>query len=152
MDPTTISMVTGIASGILANFSTDAVKQFFTVVFREKPELEEKLKNASSNADVEVIFQEAVGVIDACAKRGAINIEGVLLEALRGIRFDHSNGTVTISGTTMKAQVLVTGGGLGASGTTVIGENTEMRSNGTSIKLGKGCSIKMTGNASIKQT
>jgi hypothetical protein len=152
MDPVTTSIITGWASGVLANFSTDAVKQFFTAVFREKPELEEKLKKASSITDVEVIFQEAVGVIDACAERGAINIDGGLLDALRGIRFDHANGTVNISGTTMKAHVLVTGGGVGASGTTVIGENTEMRSKGTSIRLGKGCSIRMTGGSNIKQT
>jgi len=152
MDSVTTSIVMGWASGILANFSTDAVKQFFTTVFREKPELEKKLENVSSITDVELIFREAVGVIDACAVKGSINIDGGLLEALRGIRFDHAHGTVNISGTTMKAPVLVTGGGVGASGTTVVGENTEMRSKGTSIKLGKGCSIKMTGGSNIKQT
>ena len=152
MDPITTSIVTGIASGILANFSTDAVKQLFSVAFSAKPELENKLKAAKSTTDIESIFQEAVGVIDANADQGEITIDGGLLEALRGIRFDHAHGKVNIAGTTVSSQVLVTGGAAGSTGQTVIGENTEMKSQGTSIQLGKGCSIVMTGGSSIKQT
>ncbi len=146
------NIIAGIASGMLANFSTDAVKKFFLTVFSEKPELEEKLKSTETISDIEQIFREAVGVIDACAKEGDINVDGGLLEALRGIKFDHAHGTVNIAGATLKAQVLVTGGGAGATGQTVIGENTEMKSQGTSIQLGEGCSIVMTGDASIKQS
>jgi hypothetical protein len=152
MDPITLSIVTGIASGILANFSTDAVKHFFTSAFVIKPELEDKLKAASTSSEIEEIFREAVGVIDAAAGTGNISIDGGLLEAIRGIRFDHAHGTVNIAGTTIKSQVLVTGGSASASGKTVIGGNTEMKSQGTSIQLGEGCSIVMTGGASIKQT
>ncbi len=152
MDQFTTSIVTGIASGILANFSTDAVKQFFNTAFSLKPELEDKLKSAKTTADIESIFNEAVGVIDANAGQGNITIDGGLLKALRGIRFDHAQGIVNIAGATIKSQVLVTGGTAGSTGQTVIGENTEMKSQGTSIQLGKGCSIVMTGGASIKQT
>lgn len=152
MDPITTSIVTGIASGILANFSTDGVKHFFTSVFSVKPELEKKLKSASTSSDVEEIFREAVGVIDAVVDTGNIKIDGGLLEAIRGIRFDHAHGTVNIAGTTIKSQVLVTGGSASATGKTVIGGNTEMKSQGTSIQLGEGCSIVMTGGSTIKQT
>lgn len=152
MDPVTTSIVTGIASGILANFSTDAVKHFFTSVFSVKPELEEKLRSANTSSDIEAIFREAVGVIDAAASTGNITIDGGLLEAIRGIRFDHAHGTVYIAGTTIKSQVLVTGGSASATGRTVIGGNTEMKSKGTSIQIGEGCSIVMTCGASIKQT
>ena len=152
MDPITTSIITGFTSGMLANFSTDAVKHFFTSVFSIKPELETKLQAAKTPVDVEAIFREAVGVIDASAGNGNITIDGALLEALRGIRFDHAHGTVNIAGTTISSQLLVTGGSSAATGKTVIGENTQMNSQGTSIQLGKGCSIVMTGGASIKQT
>jgi hypothetical protein len=152
MDPITLSIITGIASGILANFSTDAVKHLFTSAIAVKPELETKIKAVKTSADVEAIFKEAVGVIDAYADQGNITIDGGLLEALRGIRFDHAHGTVKIAGTTIKSEVLVTGGSAGSSGQTVIGGNTSMKSKGTSIELGEGCSITMTGGASITQT
>ena len=152
MDPITTSIVTGIASGILGNFSTDVVKHFFTTVFSINPSIESKLQAAKTSTDIESIFREAVGVIDANADKGSIDVDGTLLEALRGIRFDHAHGTVNIAGSTLKAQVLVTGGSSGSTGQTTIGENTEMRSHGTSIQVGKGCSIVMTGGASIKQT
>ena len=152
MEPITTTIITDIASGILANFSTDAVKHFFTSAFSVKPELENKLQSAKTNTDIEAIFREAVGVIDATAGNGDITIDGALLEALRGIRFDHAHGTVNISGATISSQVLVTGGSSASTGKTVIGGNTEMKSQGTKIKVGNGCSIEMTGGASIKQT
>ena len=152
MDPITTSIVTGIASGIFANFSTDAVKHFFTSAVSIKPDLVEKLQSAKTPYDIEKIFHEAIDVIDAAAGSGDITIDGGLLEAVRGIRFDHAHGTVNIAGTTIKSEVLVTGGSSSATGKTVIGGNTQMNSQGTSIKLGEGCSIVMTGGASIKQT
>ncbi len=152
MDPITTSIVTGIASGILANFSTDAVKHLFGTVFSIQPELEDKLKAVKTSVDIETIFHEAVGVIDAHADHGSINIDGGLLEALRGIRFDHAHGIVNIAGATLKSQVLVTGGSADSTGQTTIGGNTQLNSQGTSIQVGEGCSIVMTGGASIKQT
>jgi len=152
MDPTTAFILTSIASGILGNFSTDAVKAFFSAAFTIKPELEDRLRSAQSSVDFEAIFREAVGVIDANAGSGKIHIDGGLLQAIRGIRFDHQHGTINIAGTTISSAVLVTGGGNGSSGTTVIGGNTIMKSGGTSINVGDGCSIVMTGSSSIKQT
>lgn len=152
MDPITMSIITGIASGVLANFSTDSVKHLFTTAFTAKPELKEKLKSAQTNTDIEAVFKDAVEVIDECAENGDITVDGGLLEAIRGIRFDHSHGTVNIAGTTIKSNVLVTGGSTEATGKTTIGENTEMKSQGTSIQLGKGCSIQMSGNSRIVQS
>ncbi len=152
MDPVTLSIITGIASGILANFSTDAVKHLFVSAIAVNPELEDKIKGAKTSADIELIFQEAVGVIDAYADKGNITIDGGLLEALRGIRFDHAHGTVNISGATLASTILVSGGDSGSTGKTVIGDNTSMKSQGTSINVGNSCSITMTGGASITQT
>ena len=152
MDPITLSIIKGIFSGICANLSTDAVKHFFTSAIAVKPELEDQIKAAKTSADVEAIFKEAVGVIDAYAGQGSITIDGGLLEAMRGIRFDHAHGTVNIAGSTIKSKVLVTGGSAGSTGQTVIGGNTSMKSDGTSIELGEGCSIKMGGGSSITQT
>ncbi|PHR22506.1 MAG: hypothetical protein COA36_17755 [Desulfotalea sp.] len=152
MDPITLSIFMEFSSGILANFATDAVKHFFISTISVKPELENKIKAAKTSTDIEAIFKEAVGVIDAYADQGNITIDGGLLKALRGIRFDHAHGTVNIAGTTIKSEVLVTGGSAGSSGKTVIGGNTSMKSQGTSIERGEGCSITMTGGANITQT
>jgi len=152
MDPITLSILTGISSGILANFSTDTIKHLFKQVFELKPDLEEELKNAKSSVDLEAIFREVVGVIDANASNGHIAVDGALLEALRGIRFDHAHGTVTISGTQIKSDILQTGGSASSTGQTIIKDNTTMKSKGTSISIGKGASITMTGGATITQT
>lgn len=147
MDPITTSVLTSI----FANFATDAVKHLFSEAFKARPELQKKLEAAESSYDFEAVFREITGVIDVNAASGAISIDGALLEALRGIRFDHGHGTVHIAGTTLNASVLVTGGGSNSSGKTVIGENTLMKSGGTSISVGTGCSIVMTGGAQIRQ-
>lgn len=152
MEPITATIVTSIATGILANFSTDAVKKFFNTAFTIKPELEQRLKEAKTSTDIEAIFKEAVDVIDANASSGEINVNGAILEALRGIRFDHAHGTVSINNTKISSKVLVTGGKGAATGRTTIGGNTEMKSQGTSIQVGQGCSIVMTGGATITQT
>lgn len=152
MDPVIISILTNIATGMLANFSTDTVKGLFEKVFEIKPELEEKLKEAKSSKDVELVFKEAIGVIDANADKGNITVDGGLLEALRGIRFDHAHGTVNISNTEVKSEVLVTGGSASSTGTTTIKDNTILKTKGTSISVGNGCSITMTGGATITQT
>lgn len=152
MDPVTISILTNIATGMLANFSTDTVKGLFEKVFEIKPELEEKLKEAKNSKDVELVFKEAIGVIDANADKGNITVDGGLLEALRGIRFDHAHGTVNISNTEVKSEVLVTGGSASSTGTTTIKDNTILKTKGTSISVGNGCSITMTGGATITQT
>lgn len=152
MDPITISLITGFASGIFANFSTDAVKLLFTKAFELKPGIETELLNAKNTSDIEKVFRDAVGVIDANAGSGSINVDNSLLEALRGIKFDHAQGLVTIGNSTVEAPILVTGGGQGATGKTTISENTELKSKGTSIQVGKGCGIHISGNANIKQT
>ena len=106
----------------------------------------------SNSKDVELVFKEAIGVIDANADKGNITVDGGLLEALRGIRFDHAHGTVNISNTEVKSEVLVTGGSASSTGTTTIKDNTILKTKGTSISVGNGCSITMTGGATITQT
>lgn len=152
MDPVTISILTSIATGMLANFSTDTVKNLFQKIFEIQPELEERLKKAKNHIEVESIFKEAIGVIDTNANKGSITVDGALLEALRGIRFDHAHGTVNISNAEIKSEVLVTGGSSSSTGQTSIKDNTILKTKGTSISVGKGCSITMTGGASIIQT
>ena len=149
---TVTAFVTNIAAGILANFAADSIKALFRTAVDLRPAIAEKMQTATSTQDVEQIFREALGVIDAQAGTGAISIDGALLTALRGIRFDHAHGTVSIGNTTVKAPVLVTGGQSGATGTTTVEGDTRLKSHGTQIEVGKGAQIKITGNAQIKQT
>lgn len=153
MEPiTTSAFAMGVLSGIVANYGTDFISSIFKSAVELDPELQESLDNAQSLTDIENIFSRAVGVIDANAADGDISVDGALLEAAKGIRFDHANGTVNIGNTSIKSEVLVTGGGTNATGETQITENTVMSSKGISISLGKGCSITMTGGASIRQS
>ena len=148
MDPITISILTEIASGYFVNFSSDIVKNYFRKVFKLQPSLEKDLKNAKSHQDFERIFKESIGVIDEASGSGSIDIDHGFLEAIRGIRFDHQNGTVTIQGSTLKAPILQTGG-TGSGETNISGSN--MKSRGTEIKIGKNAAIRIKGNAQIRQ-
>ena len=152
MDPVVSAFVASYAAGILANFSVDAVKAFFSAAVRWEPSLSKKMEAATTLQDVEQIFKVAVGVIDAQAGSGKIEVDSTLLTAIRGIRFSHGQGTVRIGNTTVSAPVLVTGGQPGATGTTTIDGNTRLKSKGTQINVGGEAQIKITGDASITQT
>lgn len=152
MDSLTVQILTSLATSYFTAFTSDAVKNFFTTAFRLKPSLEKDLQNATTSEALEEVFAEATGVIDANASSGAIAVDGALLEAVRGICFDHSHGKVTIRESILAAAVIVTGGSACSSGQTSIGGHTELHSKGTSIKVEKGASIKMSGGANIKQT
>ncbi len=95
------------------------------------------------------MFQEAIGIIDAKAGTGKIDIDDTLLNAMRGIRFDHQNGTVQIAGSTITAPLLSTGGK--GSGKTSIKGGTTLKSAGTQIDIGRGASIEISGDAEIRQ-
>ena len=144
-----------LAASYTAHFSIQALRKAFSAVAKARPDLSEraqKAEAANDTTEIERVFQEAIGVIDAGAADGSIEIDGALLTALRGIRFDHQHGQVSIEGSKVIAPVLVTGGQAGATGTTNIGGNTSLKSQGTEIKVGSGAAIKITGGAQIKQT
>lgn len=146
------SVLTGALSGLLASYSKEAIDNFFDAAFSARPSLRERLRAASSTSDLETIFYEVVGVVDASAGEGEIKVDGGIIEAILGIRFDHSSGTVTIAGSTLSSTVLLTGGRPGSTGVTTIGEGTQLISEGTSIDVGAGCQILISGDAQIKQT
>lgn len=151
MDPITIGIIGSLATSYFANFTTPTIENFFLKAFNTKPELENELKFAKTPQDFEKVFNDAVGVIDAGASKGELDIDDAFLEAIKGIRFDHQHGTVTISKSTLKSDILVTGGSQGSTGETRI-TDSEMNSKGTQIKMTGGASIRMTGGASIKQS
>ncbi|MGB4291538.1 MAG: hypothetical protein WBJ37_01480 [Bacteroidales bacterium] len=150
MDPITIGIIGSLGASYLANFTSPVIKDFFDKVIKKRPDLEVLLQTANTPQEIERVFSEALGVLDASAGTGSIEVDNALVEAIRGIRFDHSNGTVIINGTRMKAPILVTGGSQGSKGETTI-QGTEMESQGTKIVVGGNAQIKITGNAQIKQ-
>lgn len=149
MDTSTIQLLQGLATGYFTGFTVPVIQKFFSTAFQFRPSLENDLRNAKSINDFEKVFNEAVGVIDAQAGNGFISIDGGFLNAIRGIRFDHNNGTVFINGSTIKAPILQTGGTNGIGQTTIT--NANLNSQGTEIQIGSGASIIMTGGASIRQ-
>jgi hypothetical protein len=146
---------TQVAAQATVEMSKAAIKACADFVRAKRPDIEPGLDAAKAAGDgdqFERVFREAVGVIDAAAGSGVINIDKVTLTALRGIRFDHQHGLVGITGRVVSGGVLATGGSQGSTGRTVVGGNTSLRSRGTAIEVGHGCSIVMTGGASIKQS
>ncbi len=148
MDP----LLMGLVTGYFTHFSSPAIEGLFSKVFERGPDLEDRLRAARATEEIEEVFREAVGVIDASAGDGAIKVDRSLLEAIRGIRFDHAAGTVMVASSTLSAPVLVTGGSTGATGVTEIRDGSELKSKGTSIKVGQGALITASGGARIIQT
>jgi hypothetical protein len=73
-------------------------------------DLEKAAKAAAASGNpqkIERVFETAIGIIIAEAQSGQIKLDKTVLVALRGIKFDHQHGTVTIGGKTISAEVLV---------------------------------------------
>jgi hypothetical protein len=151
MDPLTLSILASLGTSYLANLTTPTIQSFFSEAFRQKPELEARVLALPSGTatDVEALFKDAVGVIDAAAGTGTITVDCGVLEAVRAVRFDHQQGTVLLDGSWVQAPVLQTGG-TGTGQTSVI--NTTMRSAGTAMRVTGDAKITITGNAKITQT
>ena len=150
MDPNILNFLVSFAAGIGVNATTAAISAAFQKVFSSRPDLENRLGHPVSPADFERALAEASGVLEALAGSGSISIDGALITALRSARFDHQNGSIRIGNTTISSPLLHTGGS--GKGQTVIEGNTELRSKGTGISVGKGAGIIISGNAGIKQS
>lgn len=152
MGPVSTSIVTSIAVNYFTGFTEPLVRKFFATAFQYNPELESRLIESKTSRDIEAVFQEAIDVIDLKANQGEIEIFGGLVQAIKGVRFDHVDGLVHINGTTIASDIIVTGGSVNSTGTTLIQEGSQLKTQGTSISVGNGCSIRITGNAQIRQT
>ena len=148
-----------IALNMFSAATYDVIKARLSNLYQKvaatHPQLETQAKEAvaaGNLAETQRVFEEATNRILAEAADGSIIVDGVVMSALEQLKFDHQNGTIEIAGAILRSTVLITGGSTGASGQTVVGENTSMQSSGTAIEVGKGASIVMTGGASIKQT
>ena len=149
MDPTLVSALVGFGTGIAANMTTAALSAVYQRAFAQRPDLEQRLSHPASQIDANAALGELAGVIEALAGSGTITVDGALVRALRSATFDHQHGTVRIANAVVSAPVLTTGGT--GTGSTHIEGNTTLASAGTSIQVGAGCGIVMTGGASIKQ-
>ena len=150
MDANLLNFLISFSSGLAANLSTDVLKNAYQSVFTARPDLERRITQPSSGTDLQAALGEVAGTLEALAGNGSISIDGAVLRALRSATFDHQDGSVRIGNARISAPLLTTGGT--GRGTTTIGGNTELRSGGTSIQIGTGASIVMTGGAQIKQS
>jgi len=150
MDANVLNFLISFGAGVGANLSSAAITAAAQKIFGARPDIERRLSQPASPAEFQAALGELAGVLEAFAGTGAISINGAFISALRSAHFDHQSGTVTIGNARVSAPVLHTGGT--GQGRTFIGGNTELRSAGTSIQIGQGASIVITGNAGIKQT
>jgi hypothetical protein len=150
MDANVLNLLIGLGVGVGANITTATASGIFRKVFGQRPDLEKRLAQPSSPSDLEGALSELSGVLQALAGSGAITIDGAFVTALRSAHFDHQNGRIHIGNAVISAPYLQTGGT--GTGQTVVSGNTELKTQGTSIKVGQGASITITGNAGIKQS
>ncbi len=149
MEENTRQLLISLLAGYITKINLKSILNIFQKAFQKKPELETELKTAKTPSDFERVFREAVGVIDALAGSGSIEIDNSSLEALRGIRFNHQNGNVTIAGSKLSAPLLQTGGT--GSGQTEI-TNSMLKSQGTQISAIGSAKINIKGDAKISQS
>lgn len=145
----------GLGVNASCALSVKAAKAAYKWIQDNRSDLIENVEHAQKEGDAKAVdeaLNEATGAILAAAGLGSLEIDGGSMIALKEIRFDHEHGIVTINDTTIQSNTILTGGGINSSGTTTISGNTTLQSQGTSINIGKGASIKITGNARITQT
>jgi hypothetical protein len=146
------TLLLGLAANGVYDLTKEAAVRTFSSIKQSRPDLIEAAENAARTKDDDALRHALAGAIEVAAATGHVKIEGAFLSAVREAQFDHQQGTIIIGGTRVNAPILVTGGGAGATGNTIIDGDTVLSSSGTSIEVGRGASITMTGGASIKQT
>jgi hypothetical protein len=143
---------TGLAVRGVYDLTKEGAVRAYNALKTSRPDLIEKVEQAAKSGDDDALRAAIVGALEVAAATGQVEIQGAFLSAAKQATFDHQQGTISIGGTSIHAPSLVTGGGVGATGETVISGGTVLSSAGTSINVGHGASIRMTGGASIKQT
>ncbi|MGO1163089.1 hypothetical protein [Brucella pseudogrignonensis] len=145
----------GLGVNASCALSAKAAKAAYKWIQDNRSDLIERIASAQSNGDsnaADEALNEATGAILAAAGLGSLEIDGGSMNALKEIRFDHQHGFVRINNATIQSKTILTGGGMNSSGTTTISGNTTLKSKGTSIDIGEGASIVISGGASITQT
>lgn len=142
----------GLAVRGVYDLTKEGAVRAYDALKASRPDLITKIENAAKSGDDDALRAAIVGAIEVAAATGHVEIRGTLISAAKQAMFDHQQGMISIGGTNIHAPTLVTGGGAGATGETVITGGTVLSSSGTSIDVGHGASIRMTGGASIKQT
>lgn len=146
------TFLTGLAVRGVYDLTKEGALRAYDALRTSRPDLIDKVEQAAQSGDDAALREAIVGAIEVAAATGHVEIQGALLSAIKQATFDHQQGTIFIGGTNIHAPTLVTGGGAGATGETVISGGTVLSSAGTSVNIGHGASIRMTGGASMKQT
>ncbi|HEY4235207.1 MAG TPA: hypothetical protein VGM76_17380 [Lacipirellulaceae bacterium] len=147
-----VSFATSVAANYFTNFTSKVVISFFRVANSLNSEIAKQIERVKTVEDAANVVRSAASTIRAAAGSGKIDIDGAFLTAAEQVEIDHQHGTVKIAKVSIVASRIFTGGTSGATGRTHIGENTNLNSRETSIGVGRGCFIQITGDASIEQT
>lgn len=144
-----LSFLTTVLSGTSANLVSAAIVTPIEKLLYSKPNLKQNLTNPSSPEEFQSALNELAGELEILAGTGTISINKGDISSLKSARFDHQEGKIYIGNTQILAPIIKSGGT--GHGQTTIEGNTELRSAGTSIQIGHGASIVITGNAEINQ-
>ncbi len=143
------NFITSLLAGTGANLTSEVTAIIIKKLFNLKPKLKQNFTNSSCPEEFQKTFNELIAGLQVLAGTGEISINQAVISSLSGARFDHQEGKIYIGGTQVIAPTIQSGGT--DRGQTTVGENTELRSSGTSIKTGYGASIVISGNAKIVQ-
>lgn len=145
------SFLVGLAANAVYGVTAQSARTLLAWLRQNKPDVVDAVDAAAAHSDDEALKKALLGTIEILANNGQIIVSGADMEALRAAKIDHEQGLIVIGQTRITAPSLVTGGGAGATGQTIIGGDTVLRSQGTQVSVRAGASITITGNASIKQ-
>src|SRR5690606_17939217 len=121
-----LTVLLNLGTGVGANFATSGIKTALGSLFKDRPDLDRRISNPTSGEDLQSALSEVASQLQVLAASGSVQIDGAVITALSGARFDHNSGRIHIGNTTVSAARLQTGGT--GPGQTVISGNTELRS------------------------
>ena len=139
---------------VVGSSAYDGIKAVAKKLAQMRPELEQEARQSIQSNDasrIQSVFEQVKQSLVFAADTGQIEIDGAVLNAVNQASFHHGDGFISFKNGSIEAGRISIGDQKGGSGKTVLGENMVSKSAGTSIQIGSGASIVVSGNASIQQ-
>ena len=140
-----VDYLTSVGSGL----TVEAVKALIQLAVDRSPSLQKELDTGSPEI-ASSTCKRLAAELRIMAGKGNVSIDKALIDALEVIELDHQDGKVVLSASNLQANRIRIGGK--GSGQSSIGEHTKAEAAGSSIQIGSGGRITITGDAHIDIT
>lgn len=141
------AFIFSVLAGVCGHLATDAVKKIVKLVTADRAFIA-RLTTLEEVEAKHAVLNELQSILIK-ANNGEIAVDGASLISLKQVASDHCDGKISMGNTAVYGNSIEVGGT--GSGTTEIQGGTNLSTPGTQISVGAGCSIRISGNAGIKQ-